>query len=249
MRQEHGHVAQGDEAGDRAQDDPGIAAVVGQVGQQAPAQPRQRAPLGDGAVFQVEPREQLLVALEQRLAQPEELDLLDGVVAGQQHLQVVQQAGFRRAAADGAKRALGVLGLREKGGDGGHEDDDRQPGAEPHQQDDQGDQRDDLLHHLQRGVDDVERAGVRLAPRVLQRIVEDGVFEELQVQADRLADDQAVDVIRQLRLEDAVEEAAHLARQRADQQQGELQRQVRRDVAEPGDRLHALARSRSRWHR
>ena len=53
----------------------------------------------------------VLIALEQRLAQPEELDLLDGVVAGQQHLQVVQQAGFRRAAADRAKRALGVLGL------------------------------------------------------------------------------------------------------------------------------------------
>ena len=171
--QEHGHVAQGDETGDRAQDDPGVAAVVGQVGQQAPAQPRHRAPLGNGAVLQVEAGEQLLVALEKRLAQPEELDLLDALVAGQQRLQVVQQAGFRRAAADGAKRTLGVLGLREKRGDGGHEDDDREPRAEPHQQDDQGDQRDDLLHHLQRRVDDVERAGVRLAPRVLQGIVED----------------------------------------------------------------------------
>ena len=59
-RQEHGHIAQRDQPGDRAQHDPGVAAVVGSIGKQPPAQPGHRAPLGDGAVFHVELREQRL---------------------------------------------------------------------------------------------------------------------------------------------------------------------------------------------
>jgi len=55
--QKHGHVTQGDPARNCAQDDPCIAAVVSQVGDQAPAQTCYRAPLGDRKVLHVELRE------------------------------------------------------------------------------------------------------------------------------------------------------------------------------------------------
>jgi hypothetical protein len=136
--------------------------------------------------LQVVLREERLIAFEQRQAQPEELDLLDALIAREQRLQVVQHAGLRRAAGDGTERPLGILRLREKDGDGGDEDDDHEPRAEPHQQDDQRDQRDELLHHLQRGIDDGERADVRPASRILQRNRRRQDFRKTAGPADRL---------------------------------------------------------------
>jgi len=48
-------------------------------------------------------------------------------------------------------------------------------------------------------------------------------------------------VVGELRLQVAIEQVACLAREGADQQQCELEHQVRQDVAQARDRLHALA--------
>ena len=59
-------------------------------------------------------------------------------------------------------------------------------------------------------VQDLQRAPVGLAARVLQLVVELGVLEEVQIQRQRLADDGAVDGVGQLCMQHVLEQRARL---------------------------------------
>ena len=129
-REIHRHRAQRDLAADGAEDDPRIGKVVRQRRQQAPAKRSEAALLRQRLIFAHELPEQIGVAAQQRLAQPEELHFLHAAIDREQIFEVVQLAGFGRAPRQQAKVQLRVLRLRDEGRDGRAEQNEREPDIE-----------------------------------------------------------------------------------------------------------------------
>ena len=184
----------------------------------------------------VELPEEGVIAAQQGFPQVEQLHLLDALVRGQQFFQVTESPGLGSASGDDPEGEARVARLRNKCRHGSAEEDQRQPGAEAHQQRGQGEERDRVLHQKETVVDDTQRPHVGLTAGVLLLVVKGGILEEAQIQGQRLADDEGVDVIGELGVEQVLGQGAQLPDHRASEDEAKLHPQVGGHVSQSLDR-------------
>src|SRR5262249_34584840 len=114
QRQIEGHAADRDQAADGLKDDPGIGDVVARRRGQPPEQADQRASPRQVLVLVEELPENVVVALEQWLAQAKQFNLFDSVVDRKHMLQIVHPAGLGRAPGQQPEVQAAVLALRDE---------------------------------------------------------------------------------------------------------------------------------------
>ena len=198
----HGHVAQADVRGRGLEDDPGVDRVEGGAREEPEDEAPAAAPEGEVPVLDVEAAEDLIVAAEHRRAEAEQHHLLGRVLARDEGLEVRLLPGLRGSPAEEAERLAGEAGL---GGEhrqrGAGEDSDRER-REPEQERAVGDQRDDVLHQAEGAHHQAERTARGLAAGAGELVVELGVLEVVELEGERLLEDEDVDPVPELRAQE-----------------------------------------------
>jgi hypothetical protein len=226
QRQIQRHRAERDAARQRDEQDPDVGAVVARRRDEAPQQALEGAAARELRVLLEDPPEDLRVPREQRLAQAEQLDLLDRRVEGQQLLHVGHAARLGRAPRLEPEVELAVAALHDERGDRRAEEDQRDPRIEREQESEEREQRQRVLREQEAAVDERHHAELGLPPGVLHLVVEFRILEEARLERERLADDARVDEMAEAVADELVRELPQLPVDRASEQQAELDEHV-----------------------
>lgn len=112
--QVHRHLAERNDGAHCFDGDPCVGAVEGHRGDEPETQAPGIAPDRKRAILMIEAAENIAVALQEPLAQPEEFDLLGVVLTGKHRLEVQLHARLGRAPAKEAKGIARELGFSQK---------------------------------------------------------------------------------------------------------------------------------------
>ena len=205
-----GHVAERDFCLDGAPHDPRIGAVKSQGGDESQTESRDGASERERLVFMKELFEKRHIAREQSLAEVEELDFLGRGVFRQQPREVIDLPGFGRPAGEQSEAFFREARLRNESGDARGQENHHEPGTEAQQKHGKRDQGDRVLYDKESVVDQIHGLVTRLAAGVLQAVVKIRVFEESEIQGQRLANDLTANAVGELELNQLLDESARL---------------------------------------
>jgi hypothetical protein len=221
-------VAQRDVAPRRAAGDRHVAAVERGEAERAEQRAEQRALPREPAIFDQELREQRAEAAQHQRAEVVELHLFHVRVAGEDPLEVVEPAAFRRAPRPEAKRLARHPRLGDERGDRGDHDQHRRPPRDRPEQHRERRQRDQVLEDADQRHREAQRPVRRLAPGVLHHVVGLRVFEVLELERQRLLEDLFVDDVAEVHAQQLAGEAG----EPPDRQHRDGEPELPRDVGE-----------------
>ncbi len=169
---------------------------------------------------------QVAVALQQHLAEGEELHLFDVPVAGEELLEVVRlPLTLRAPRVDHV--LLGCVSRLGQEGQTGEREGDHRPAAELRQERAIPDQGHHVASEAKPVGDHLERAPARLLSSALEHVHELRILEVMHREPERLVEDQVVDMHRQARAQELRPIADRLAGDVRDREESELDRHPR----------------------
>ncbi len=237
--QVEGHVAERDLASRRPPGHEEVHPVERSQRQDSEGGPGRQSPDGQSPVLAVELPEEFPVTPQDERPEVVELDLLHVRIAGEDPLEVVEPAPFRRAPRVHPEGLGGEPGLGDEGGDRGPHDDEHAPGGEPPEQGRQRRQGHRVLRDPEGLHHQGQRPGRGLPAGVLHLVVDVGVLEVAQLEGEGLRENLLVHPVAEVCPEQLAQESKEPPGDEGRRHEQQLQEDERPDSFPGGVRTGA----------